>query len=77
MTFMNDDEILVTDECNHRIHQCNVHSGNLVNSFGQSGSEDGEFKSPASVCMDTDGHIIVTEFSNHRVQVSTMDSHLC
>ena len=73
VTFMNDDEILVADECNHRIQQFNVHSGNFVNSFGRYGSGDGEFRHPVSVCMDGKGHVIVAEYNNHRVQVLTKD----
>ena len=54
VTFLNDDEILVADQCNHRIQQLNVHTRNFVKSFGKKGSGDGEFKNPGSVCITSD-----------------------
>ena len=68
VTYMNDDEILVADEANHRIKQINVQT-----SFGKEGTGDREFKNPASVCMDGKGHVAVTEYYNNRVQVLTKD----
>ena len=74
LTFLNDDEILVADQCNHRIQQLNVQTGNFVKSFGKEGSGDGEFVSPVGVCITGDGRfIVVTEFANSRIQVFTMD----
>ena len=74
VTFLNDDEILVADERNHRIQQLNVQTGNFVKSFGKKGSGDGEFVSPVGVCITGDGRfIVVTEFANSRIQVFTMD----
>ncbi|XP_058963068.2 E3 ubiquitin-protein ligase TRIM71-like [Pocillopora verrucosa] len=75
VTFLNDDEILVADECKHRIQQLNVQTGNFVKSFGEQGSGDGRFENPASVCITSDGRFIaVAEFVNSRIQVFTMDS---
>ena len=74
VTFLNDDEILVADERNHRIQQLNVQTGNFVKSFGKKGSGDGEFKNPVSVCITSDGRfIVVADFNNSRIQVFTMD----
>ena len=74
VTFINDDEILVTDEVNHRVQQFNVHSEqNFVKSFGQHGTGDGHFQNPAGVCMDDERRIIVADYNNHRVQVLTRD----
>ena len=69
VTFINDDEILVVEECNHRIQQLNVHTGNIIKTFGNLGKGDGEFTSPASLCLDDEGHFVVADFNNHRVQV--------
>ena len=72
--FINDDEILVADEWNHRVQQFNVHSEqNFLNSFGRLGTGDGNFKNPSTVCMDDEGRIIVADYNNHRVQVLTRD----
>ena len=74
VTFINDDEILVADELNHRVQQFNVHSAqNFVNSFGRYGNEDGNFQYPTRVFMDDERRIIVSDFNNHRVQVLTRD----
>ena len=74
VTFINDDEILVADESNHRVQQFNVHSAqNFVNNFGRYGTGDGKFQHPVSVCMDHEGRIIVSDFNNHRVQVLSRD----
>ena len=74
VTFLNDDEILVADQCNHRIQQLNVQTGNFVKSFGKKGSGDGEFKNPGSVCITSDGRfIVVVDYNNSRIQVFTMD----
>ena len=74
VTFLNDDEILVADECNHRIQQLNVQTGNFVKSFGKEGSGDGEFEYPTGVCITSDGcFIVVADCGNNRIQVFTMD----
>ena len=73
VTFLNDDEILVADELNHRIQQFNVQTGNFVKSFGKKGTREGEFQDPVSVCMDDEGRVVVTEYYNNRIQVLTKD----
>ncbi|XP_078346144.1 E3 ubiquitin-protein ligase TRIM45-like [Oculina patagonica] len=73
VTYLNDDEILVADECNHCIQQFNVQTGNFVKSFGKKGSGEGEFQFPKSVCMDGEGHVVVADFDNNRIQVLTKD----
>ena len=69
VTYLNDDNILVADELNHRIQQFNVQTGNFVKSFGKRGTRDGEFENPLSVCVDVEGRVIVADYGNHRVQV--------
>ena len=73
VTFLNDDEILVADDDNHRIQQFNVQTGNFVKSFGKEGTGDGEFRNPEGICMDGEGHVVVAEYSNKRIQVLTKD----
>ena len=73
IAYLNNDEILVADDCNDCIQQFNVQTGNFVKSLGKEGTGDGEFKSPLSVCMDGDGHVVVTDFCNNRIQVLTKD----
>ena len=73
VTFLNDDEILVADQLNHRIQQFNVQTGNFVKSFGKYGTEEGEFQNPESVCVDGEGRVVVADFDNNRIQVLTND----
>ena len=73
VTYLNDDNILVADEFNHRIQQFNVQTGNFVKSFGKHGTRDGEFLKPLSVCMDDLGRVIVADCYNGRVQVLSQD----
>ena len=73
VTYLNDDNILVADELNHRIQQFNVQTGDFVKSFGNRGTRDGEFSKPLSVCVDDEGRVIVADGRNHRVQVLSQD----
>ena len=73
VTYLNDDNILVADQLNHRIQQFNVQTGNFVKSFGKKGTGDGEFENPVSVCVDEEGRVIVADFYNNRIQVLSQD----
>ena len=73
VTYLNNDNILVADELNHRIQQFNVQTGDFVKSFGKRGTREGEFQSPLSVCVDDEGRVIVADCRNHRVQVLSRD----
>ena len=73
VTYLNDDNILVADELNHRIQQFNVQTGDFVKSFGKKGTRDGEFENPVSVCVDDEGRVIVADCCNNRVQVLSQD----
>ena len=73
VTYLNDDNILVVDQLNHRIQQFNVQTGNSVKRFGKKGTRDGEFWSPVSVCVDEEGRVIVADFYNNRIQVLSQD----
>ena len=42
--------------------------GVYVTSFGQRGSNEGDFDYPHSVCVDQDGFVFVTDYNNSRVQ---------
>ena len=72
-TYLNDDNILVVDELNHRIQQFNVQTGNSVKRFGKRGTRGGEFQNPTSVCLDEEGRVIVADFYNNRIQVLSQD----
>ena len=73
VTYLNDNEILIADEFNHRIQQVDVQTGTVVKTFGKLGEAKGEFSVPLDVCLDEQHRIVVTEWGNHRIQVMTQE----
>ena len=73
VSYLNDDEILVAYETNHRIKQFNVQTGNFVKSFGKRGKAKGEFINPVCIFIDSEERVVVTEYVNSRIQVLTKD----
>ena len=75
VTYINDNEILIVDQWNHRIQQVDVQTGTFVRTFGNrgKGKGKGEFSNPANVCLDKQHHIVVTDYGNHRIQVMTQE----
>ena len=72
-SYLNDNEILVADEDNHRIQQINIQTGTVVKSFGKCGAGKGQFKKPYDVCLDDEERIVVTEYGNNRLQVMSKE----
>jgi sugar lactone lactonase YvrE/ABC-type glycerol-3-phosphate transport system permease component len=60
--------LYVTDACNHRIDVFKT-DGRFVRSMGKIGSGLGELRFPYGLDMDPDGHLVVCEFGNNRVQL--------
>ena len=73
VTFLDDHNILVADELNHRIQQFDAQIGNVVKVFGGKGSKNGQLLNPTGVCIDDDGRVIVADYSNSRIQVFSKD----
>ena len=73
--YLNDKEILIADQWNHRIQQIDVQTGTVVKIFGKCGrgKGEGQFANPVDVCVDDQHRIVVTESSNHRIEVMTQD----
>ena len=69
VSYVNNNEILIADQCNHRIQHINIQTGTVVKSFGKRGKGKGKLKNPLHVCLDDEGRIVVTEWGNHRIQV--------
>ena len=61
------DEILVADECNHRV-QVFDSNGTFLRSFGRGGKNAGEFNYPDGL-IDRDGNIFIADRGNHIVQM--------
>ena len=70
---MNDDELLVVDDHNGRIQQFNVQTGNFLKSFGKKGTGDGEFTEPEGIFINDEGHVIVADCYNNRIQLLDKD----
>ncbi len=47
--------------------------GSFIQTFGQWGFEDGEFRSPHSLAMDSQGRLFVADRGNNRIQIFTQD----
>jgi DNA-binding beta-propeller fold protein YncE len=62
------DVLYVTDACNHRIAVFKA-DGTFVRNMGSLGSALGQFRFPYGMDEDRDGHLIVCEFGNNRVQM--------
>ncbi len=53
---------------NARIHKYTI-DGKLLMSWGEPGTDPGQFNIPHNICCDPDGRIYVADRENHRVQV--------
>ena len=47
--------------------------GTFIKSFGEWGFEDGQFRSPHSLAMDSQGRLFVADRGNNRIQIFTQD----
>jgi DNA-binding beta-propeller fold protein YncE len=63
-----DDILYVTDACNHRIDVFKT-GGTFLRSMGSCGSGLGQFRFPYGMDIDRQGHLIVSEFGNNRIQM--------
>jgi hypothetical protein len=53
---------------NARIHKYTL-DGKLLSSWGEPGTDPGQFNIPHNICCDPDGWIYVADRENHRVQI--------
>ncbi len=60
--------VFITDACNHRINVFTT-DGAFVRNMGSVGSDLGQFRFPYGMVEDQEGHLIVCEFGNNRVQM--------
>ena len=69
VSYLNDNEVLIADSCNHRIQQVDIQTGTVVKIFGECGAGKGGFMKPFDVRLDDEDRIVVTEWGNNRIQV--------
>ncbi len=62
------DSIYITDACNHRINVFKT-DGAFVRNMGSTGTGLGQFRYPYGLDEDREGHLVVCEFGNNRVQL--------
>ena len=55
--------VYVTNDGNHTISVYTT-EGEHVTSFGQGGSNEGDFNGPGGVCVDKDGFVYVCDYHN-------------
>jgi sugar lactone lactonase YvrE len=60
--------LFVTDGWNYRVVELDG-LGNIVNTFGTSGSSHGQFKDPMGLVIDTSGNLYVSDYFLNNVQV--------
>ena len=75
ITFINDSQILVAEQSNHRIQQFNVHTGEGVKVFGKEGKGVGEFQYPVDVCLDGQERVVVADINKPEIQVFTKEGN--
>jgi len=62
-------ELYVSDGYgNSRVHKFSP-NGTLLRSWGEPGTDPGQFNIPHNICCDADGWVYVADRENHRVQV--------
>jgi DNA-binding beta-propeller fold protein YncE len=67
------DTLYVTDACNHRIAVFKT-NGTWIRNMGSCGSALGQFRFPYGMDLDRDGHLVVSEFGNNRIQLIDKDT---
>ncbi len=69
-------ETVLIDAWNHRICMLDETLSNITSSFGQYGTEEGEFFEPSSVAEDHEGRLYISDRCNHRIQVFSCKKQL-
>ena len=69
VSFVNDKDILIADQGNHRIQHINIQTGTVAKIFGKRDPGKGELKYAIDACWDDEGRIVVIEWSNNRIHI--------
>ncbi|XP_071944084.1 uncharacterized protein [Antedon mediterranea] len=59
---------IADSEC-HCVFKFNIDDGSLLGKIGSEGSEAGQMKQPQDVALTKEGHVIVADFENNRIQM--------
>ena len=72
MVLDGDENLIISDDHLHRINFL-TQDGEIVNRWGEQGSEPGQLDRPSGIALDADENIYVVDTLNHRVQLFTKD----
>ncbi|XP_033100554.1 E3 ubiquitin-protein ligase TRIM71-like, partial [Anneissia japonica] len=61
--------LYVADRKAHCVFKFNVDDGRLLSKIGSKGSEVGQMNEPVDVTLTKEGHMIIADFGNHRIQM--------
>ena len=67
-----DENLYVSDEAKHSVTVMDK-DGEILDSWGEHGSEPGQLNRPSSMQFDGDGNIVMSDTMNHRIQRFTRD----
>ena len=67
------DRLYVTDVAHHQVHVLDKATGEILNSFGEAGSEPGQLFHPTNLSFAPDGTLYVVDTTNFRVQQFTAE----
>ena len=63
----------VCDQANCRVQKLSISKRSFISKFGSSGKEGGQFSDPRGLCIDPEGKVFVSDYSNNCVQVFNED----
>ena len=66
---MLDIKIIVSDYSVHSISVYNEDCTTLLLQFGSRGSDDAQFNCPYYICVNSKGHLIVSDLGNKQIKV--------
>ena len=70
------DRLYITDISHHQVHALDKKSGELLLTFGEKGSDPGQFYHPTNIAVAPDGTLYIVDTTNFRVQQFSTDGEL-
>lgn len=67
------EKIYISDDKANQIFMFNKKDGTVISSFGEKGSDEGNFKRPGGIVQAQDGSIYICDTDNNRISVYTDD----
>ena len=67
------DVMYVCEASNNRMQKFSISRRSFISKFGSRGSGDGQFYNPNGICIDPEGKVFVSDYSNNRIQVFQAD----